>query len=79
MTTLAPRSGLLQIVIAPLARLMPELSNYTIVSVVALGVDLAVFNGLVIGGMRASLAGVIGYSVGLVVHCLLYTSDAADE
>jgi putative flippase GtrA len=71
MTTVVTRSGLLQTVVAPVARLMPELSNYTIVSVAALGVDLAVFNGLVIGGMRPSLAGVIGYSVGLVVHYIL--------
>ncbi len=71
MITLATRSGLLHSLVAPLARLMPELSYYTIVSVVAHGVDLAVFNGLVIGGMRASLAGIVGYSVGLVVHYVL--------
>ncbi len=55
----------------PIARLMPELSYYTIVSAVALGVDLAVFKSLLLGGMRASLAGIAGYAVGLVLHYLL--------
>ena len=55
----------------PIARLMPELSYYTIVSVIALGVDLAVFKMLLIGGMRAALAGIVGYGVGLVLHYML--------
>lgn len=54
-----------------LARLMPELSYYTIVSIIALGVDLVVFNGLVLGDMRPALAGVAGYAIGMVVHYLL--------
>jgi putative flippase GtrA len=54
-----------------LARLMPELSYYTIVSVVALGVDLAIFNSLVFGGTRAAIAGVAGYLTGMVIHYLL--------
>jgi putative flippase GtrA len=50
---------------------MPELSYYTIVSVIALGVDLAIFNGLIFGGTRAVVAGAAGYLVGMVVHYVL--------
>jgi putative flippase GtrA len=67
----APSRLLLAYLPAWLARLMPELSYYTIVSIAALGVDLAVFNGLVVSGTRASIAGVAGYLVGMVVHYLL--------
>ena len=57
--------------LAPIARLMPELSYYTIVSIVALAVDLVVFNSLLLGGMRAALAGAAGYMTGLVLHYIL--------
>ena len=56
---------------ARVQRLMPELSLYTIVSIVALGVDLVVFNGLLLAHVRASMAGVVGYLAGLVVHYVL--------
>ena len=55
----------------PIARLMPELSYYTIVSAVALAVDLVLFTALTRGGMRAAVAGLFGYSVGLVLHYIL--------
>ncbi len=55
----------------PIARLMPELSYYTIVSAVALSVDLILFTGLTRSGMRAAAAGLVGYSVGLVLHYIL--------
>jgi putative flippase GtrA len=55
----------------PLARLMPELSYYTVVSAIALAVDLVVFNLCQFGGMRASLAGIVGYSTGLLLHYVL--------
>jgi putative flippase GtrA len=55
----------------PLVRLMPELSYYAIVSAVALTVDLIVYAALTRGGMRAAAAGIIGYSVGLVLHYFL--------
>jgi putative flippase GtrA len=55
----------------PLARMMPELSYYTIVSALALAVDLVIFNMLAYGGMRASLAGIAGYCTGLMLHYLL--------
>ena len=57
--------------LAPLTRLMPELSYYTVVSIVALGVDLAVFNALLLGSMRPALAGAAGYMTGLVLHYIL--------
>jgi putative flippase GtrA len=52
----------------PLARLMPELSYYTVVSAAALAIDMLVFSALTRGGMRAAVAGIVGYAVGLVVH-----------
>ena len=55
----------------PIARLMPELSYYSIVSAVALAVDLIIFTALTRGGMRAAAAGLVGYSVGLVLHYIL--------
>jgi putative flippase GtrA len=58
-------------VLAPVARLMPELSYYTIVSAFALGVDVAVFGVLTSAGTAARWAGVAGYSVGLIVHYIL--------
>ncbi len=57
--------------LAPVARLMPELSYYTIVSIIALGVDLVIFNTLVLTETRASLAGIIGYAAGMIVHYVL--------
>ena len=63
------------------ARLMPELSHYTVVSVVALGVDLAVFNVALFASMRASLAGIVGYTAGLLLHYILsrrFVFKAAD-
>lgn len=62
---------LLTTLIAPIARLMPELSYYTVVSAIALGVDLAVFTGLTAAGTKARWAGVIGYAIGLVLHYIL--------
>jgi putative flippase GtrA len=50
---------------------MPELSYYTVVSAVALGIDLAIFTGLTSAGSKARWAGVIGYAVGLIVHYIL--------
>jgi putative flippase GtrA len=52
----------------PIARLMPELSYYTLVSAVALAIDLVIFHVLTLGGMRAAVAGVFGYGVGLILH-----------
>lgn len=61
----------LPVFMRPIARLMPELSYYTVVSAIALGVDLVIFTGLARSGVRAAAAGIIGYTVGLVLHYLL--------
>lgn len=74
-------SGLSHPLLQPIARLMPELSYYTLVSAAALGVDLLVFTALGRGGMRAAAAGIVGYSVGLVLHYILsvrYVFDTRD-
>lgn len=55
----------------PIARLMPELSYYTVVSAIALGVDLVIFSGLARSGVRPAAAGIIGYAVGLILHYAL--------
>jgi putative flippase GtrA len=57
--------------LAPIARLMPELSYYTVVSIIALGVDLTIFNSLILANARATLAGIIGYTAGMIVHYVL--------
>ncbi len=64
-----------------LAALMPELSCYTVVSVVALVVDLVVFRAALLANIRASEAGVIGYTTGMALHYVLskrYVFAAAD-
>ena len=54
--------------------LLPQLSRYTLVSALALGLDAAVLLALVHGaGLRASIAGLIGYAAGLVLHFALST------
>lgn len=58
-------------ILRPIARLMPELSYYTIVSAIALGVDLVIFTGLARSGLRPAIAGVAGYAVGLILHYAL--------
>lgn len=52
--------------------LLPQLSRYTVVSVLALGLDFLLFLTLTHAGVaKAAIAGVIGYSAGLVLHFLL--------
>ena len=58
-------------ILAPVARLMPELSYYTIVSAIALGIDVVAFSAFTGAGTPARWAGVVGYSIGLVVHYIL--------
>jgi putative flippase GtrA len=54
-----------------LLRLLPQLSHYTMVSAAALAVDLSLFWSLTQSGMRASIAGIIGYMAGMIMHYLL--------
>lgn len=64
-------AGLLH-VLRPIMRLAPQFSRYVVVSVLALGVDFAVFLTLThLDAMKASWAGVTGYAAGLALHFLL--------
>jgi putative flippase GtrA len=60
-----------------LARLMlktmPQLSRYSVASVLALGLDFWVFLALVGAGWSAPLAGVVGYAIGMTAHFSLST------
>jgi putative flippase GtrA len=64
-------AGLTHPLVRPIARLMPELSSYTLVSAVALVVDLVIFQALTRGGLRAAMAGIVGYAIGLILHYVL--------
>ncbi|MGQ0671593.1 MAG: GtrA family protein [Hyphomicrobium sp.] len=50
-----------------------QLSRYTVVSVIALALDFAVYLTLADAGYRAAIAGVIGYSIGMLLHFGLST------
>ncbi len=52
-------------------RSVPQLSAYTVASVVALGVDLAFYQSLTVGGVRPVTAGAVAYLLGGVVHYIL--------
>ena len=57
-----------------------QLSRYFIVSALALSVDLFSYTGLIYFEIRTVLAGIIGYTIGIVVHFVLsfrYVFDAA--
>ena len=56
----------------PVAGMLSQLSRYTLVSAVALGLDVGVFMALAHGaGFKASAAGIVGYTAGLALHFLL--------
>lgn len=50
---------------------MPQLSRYGVVSIAALAADFSVYIALFSAAVAASLAGVAGYAVGMVVHYFL--------
>lgn len=52
-------------------RIIPQLSRYSIVSVLALSADFSVYVGLVEASIKASLAGVAGYGIGMALHYFL--------
>ena len=54
-----------------LTRLMPQLSRYGVVSIVALAADFGVYIALFSAAVAASLAGIAGYAVGMVAHYFL--------
>ena len=53
--------------------LLDQAARYGLVSVAALGSDFAVFLLLTAAGTQPTLAGAVGYAVGLVLHFLLST------
>src|SRR5690554_2192384 len=55
----------------PPARLMPQLSRYGAVSAVALAADFSFYIFLVSVAVKASLAGVAGYVLGMLIHYVL--------
>jgi len=64
----------------PVLALLPQLSSYSVVSALALGLDFSVYLLLGAGGMTGALAGAIGYACGLAPHYTLsvrYVFDAA--
>lgn len=57
----------------PLVDLTPQISRYTLASVAALALDLTVYAVLTSFGWRPSVAGVLGYMHGLLLHFSLST------
>lgn len=53
------------------AGLVPQLSRYTVVSAAALVTDFGAYLTLCSAEIKASLAGVAGYAVGMIVHYIL--------
>ncbi len=51
--------------------LMTQLSRYTVVSALALGLDIVIYMTLVGWGLMAALAGIVGYSAGMILHYAL--------
>jgi putative flippase GtrA len=48
-----------------------QLSRYSIVSALALSVDILIYTDLVHSGTRATLAAIVGYTIGMVLHYAL--------
>ena len=56
-----------------------QLLRYSIVSALALSTDILTYTSLISSGIRAVLAGVVGYTIGMLVHFVLscrYVFDA---
>lgn len=70
--TLATTAGtMVRSMIGRFGGIIPQLSRYTVVSAVALGLDFAVFLSLTGVGVRPASAGVFGYLAGGIVHYIL--------
>jgi putative flippase GtrA len=63
--------GRLPALCAGVRKLGGESIRYLVVSVVALGCDVAVYASLIKGGVMASAAGAVGYAAGMLVHYAL--------
>jgi putative flippase GtrA len=60
------------------AGLFPQLSRYSVASVVALMTDLSAYFALCTLSVKAPLAGVVGYSIGMIVHYALSSKFVFD-
>ncbi len=65
-------------------RLLPQLSRYAVVSLLALALDCAVYLSLITTGIRPMPAGIVGYSMGLLLHFVLssafvFNASAVDK
>lgn len=62
----------------PIVAVLPQLSRYTVVSAVSLGLDVGVYWVLATFGWRPALAGATGYLLGLMLHFALSTRFVFD-
>jgi putative flippase GtrA len=65
--------------LATVPEILPQFSRYTLVSVLALVLDFAIYLLLAAGGTKVALAGALGYACGLALHYVLsvrYVFDA---
>lgn len=60
-------------IVLRLLGLANQLSRYTVISAMALGVDFAAYLALADAGYPAPIAGVIGYAIGMLLHFSLST------
>jgi putative flippase GtrA len=60
------------------ADFVPQLSRYSLVSAIALGVDFAAYVALCALGAEAPLAGIVGYAAGMLVHYFLSSNLVFD-
>jgi putative flippase GtrA len=60
------------------ADLLPQLSRYSIVSTVALGVDFGTYVALCTLAINAPLAGIVGYAAGMLGHYFLSSTLVFD-
>lgn len=60
-------------IVLRLLGLANQLSRYTVVSAMALGLDFTVYLALAGGAYRAAFAGIVAYAVGMLLHFSLST------
>jgi putative flippase GtrA len=60
------------------ARILPQLSRYSAVSVIALAIDFGVYIALVRLAVNVPVAGVIGYAMGMLTHYILSSAFVFD-
>ncbi|MFA5957580.1 GtrA family protein [Hyphomicrobium sp.] len=58
--------------------LVPQFSRYSVASVVALATDFTVYGALCALAVNAPVAGIIGYTIGMIVHYALSSTFVFD-